>query len=159
MAAASSVPVPPSRDSITRSPAAPVTRWARSPRGWLPIASSAAIPARISLPARRGVSPAAERLGLRQHLAPARAAHGRRDPPFPPAHGLDVLGPAQIDRRLEILRQQGCDPLRAADTAAGALLEFALRTREHLGCGEQVDERAGDRLGAEEDAGIDRSEE
>ena len=53
-------------------------------------------------------------------LAGVRACRRGRDPPLLAACGLDVFGPAQINRWREILRQQRRHPLRSADAAAGA---------------------------------------
>ena len=69
---------------------------------------------------------------------------------------MDVFGPAQIDRRFEILGQQRRDPFRAADPAAGTLPELVLRLLQQSRLGQQVNEGRGDRLGAEKDAGVDR---
>src|SRR5207253_8418146 len=67
-----------------------------------------------------------------------------RDPPAAPARPLDVLRPAQLDRRLEVDAQQRRDPGVAADAAPGALGELRLCGREQIGAGQQIHERQPD---------------
>src|SRR6202042_2278376 len=84
------------------------------------------------------------------------ASGALRQPPFYAARSADIFGPAVMDRRLEILRQERRAP-RPAPAATGCVLtEFGLGRRECLRIGHQIDEAAGDGAGGGLDGWVDR---
>jgi hypothetical protein len=93
---------------------------------------------------------------LSERVAGARAGGRGWEPPLLAARGLDVFGPAQVDRRREILGQQRGGPIGAADPAAGAVAKLVLRLLQQSRLGQQVEQGRGDRLGAKKNPGVDR---
>ena len=70
-----------------------------------------------------------------------------RQPPFLAAGRADIFGPAVMDRRREILRQERREPCLAPDAPACALAEFGLRGCESLRIGQEIDQAAADGAG------------
>src|SRR5215213_8384814 len=74
----------------------------------------------------------------------------RWNPPFLAALGRHVLRPAQIDRWLEIARQERRHPSLATDAAARALVELGSRLLQLALNRQQIEHRASDRLPGQE---------